>query len=569
MQGQLGDKLIPDLIREISRKNSSGLLRVSRSKAIKAIFFDNGAPVFAISNLANEQLDRKLVKDARVTPEQMEQAKQQTGKANRLGAALVEIGALTEEEMRDRVRELVTEIMLSLFEWTDGDYVFDERIRASHEVTLQISATDMILEGARRAAADPAVSEILVPSTSVVTRARAGMAQVDSGRLVPIESYILSRIDSPTAVSDVGMLSGITDEDARRAICALVAAGFLKLLGREAGEKQGEPEPDDSLDRLREEVTRRLHYYVSADYYDVLEITRHASAADIKAAYYHLAKKFHPDRYHQPEHAELRGKLEALFSMVTQAYETLHDPRQRSAYDHRLRSPDQPANSKSPLTTSPLKTTPLVPPSDPAVATAASSSQGDNGSGDLKAGPKAAPPLNGSGPLEAPAAEAVNPLSSSRRRPPGSAAPANPGQTAEQFYRQGRACFERKDYHVAVHLLREAVKLDPSRAAYHYHLGGVLIRNPRTRREAEEHLLKAAELEPYNAQIRLKLGLLYKEVGLAKKAQIYFREALQIDPDNKGAKREIAAGGKAKGMQGQGSLWKSDIGTIAKRIFKK
>jgi Tfp pilus assembly protein PilF len=97
-----------------------------------------------------------------------------------------------------------------------------------------------------------------------------------------------------------------------------------------------------------------------------------------------------------------------------------------------------------------------------------------------------------------------------------------------------------------------------------------LIRSPRTRHEAEEHLLKAAELEPYNAQIKLKLGLMYKEAGLAKKAQIYFREALQIDPDNKGAKREMAqAAAKGKGSQAEGSIWKSDLGSIAKKIFKR
>ncbi|MFY9571942.1 MAG: tetratricopeptide repeat protein, partial [Blastocatellia bacterium] len=141
-----------------------------------------------------------------------------------------------------------------------------------------------------------------------------------------------------------------------------------------------------------------------------------------------------------------------------------------------------------------------------------------------------------------------------------------PAQMAEHYYQQGRARFERKEYHAAVHLLREAIKLDPSRAPYHYHLGLALIRNPRTRRDAELHLSRAAELEPYNAQIRVKLGQLYKEAGLSKKAENYFREALQLDPENRVAKREISDSA-AKGKSAVGSLWKS--GTFAKRIFKK
>jgi Flp pilus assembly protein TadD len=139
---------------------------------------------------------------------------------------------------------------------------------------------------------------------------------------------------------------------------------------------------------------------------------------------------------------------------------------------------------------------------------------------------------------------------------------------AEVYYQQGRARFERKEYHAAVHLLREAIKLDPSRAPYHYHLGIALIRNPRTRRDAEHHLAKAAELEPYNAQVRVKLGLLYKEAGLSKRADHYFREALQLDPDNRVARREMNIG-ESKNKSAAGSIWKADVGTIAKMIFKK
>jgi Flp pilus assembly protein TadD len=81
-------------------------------------------------------------------------------------------------------------------------------------------------------------------------------------------------------------------------------------------------------------------------------------------------------------------------------------------------------------------------------------------------------------------------------------------------------------------------------------------------------LSKAAELEPYNAQIRAKLGLLYKQAGLLKRAEHYFHEALQLDPDNRVARRETNGGGLKTDLA-QASIWKSDVGTIAKRIFKK
>src|SRR5207248_3203057 len=149
---------------------------------------------------------------------------------------------------------------------------------------------------------------------------------------------------------------------------------------------------------------------------------------------------------------------------------------------------------------------------------------------------------------------------------PSKNASGTPAQTAEHYFNQGRARYEHKEYHAAVHLLREAVKLDASKSTYHFHLGIALLRNPRTRREADEHLQRAAELEPYNPQIRIKLGMLYKEVGLPKKAEAFFRAALQMDPDNRTARKEV---GSHTTKAPQESIWKQDFGSLAKKIFKK
>ena len=557
MQGQLGEKLLPDLIREIAHKNASGLLRLSRGKAIKAIFFESGTPTFAISNLTNEQLDNKLIKEGLVTFDQIERAKERDGKAHRLGTALVEMRLLEEPQMRSLVTEQVMGIILSLFEWTEGDYSFDSRIRTAHEVTLGLNAADVLLEGARHAAEIEQVAEALVPHDGVVLRSKSNKLTTDSGQLIPLESYILSRIESPITVNEVGAMSGLADADAHRAMCALVAAGFLKLLGRDQ-EVEDAPalEADDSSERLSEDVARKLHFATSADYYDILGLTRHATTADIKAGYYHLAKKYHPDRHHQRDTADLRPKLERLFALTTQAYDTLSQAAERAAYDERIRGRSGSLASTPPMT---------------AAAAGADVAAKDHRANFETRTPSSDPKLSNSRrsdsdplphtPAESPVAETVTGTRKSQSDLP-------PAQMAELYYQQGRARFERKEYHAAVHLLREAIKLDPSRAPYHYHLGIALIRNPRTRRDAELHLSKAAELEPYNAQIRVKLGLLYKEAGLSKRAEHFFREALQMDPDNRVAKREMNSE-LARIKAANGSIWTSDMGTIAKRIFKK
>ncbi len=63
------------------------------------------------------------------------------------------------------------------------------------------------------------------------------------------------------------------------------------------------------------------------DYYDVLGISRSATADDIKRAYRKLAKKYHPD------HNENDASAEARFKELQEAYGVLSDANSRGQYD--------------------------------------------------------------------------------------------------------------------------------------------------------------------------------------------------------------------------------------------
>jgi curved DNA-binding protein CbpA len=186
------------------------------------------------------------------------------------------------------------------------------------------------------------------------------------------QGYLLSRLERPQTVQDILPTIPAGEEATKRNLLILWAFGILdsNFLSRMLPNMAASPASSANvthrvhlLDRVPDELQKQIEMIEQTysalthkDYYTLLGITTKADMPQIKAAYYRLARKFHPDRYYGLEDPILKEKIDIIFSTINTAYETLKNSKSRHHYD------SAPLHDKRiNVSTSPQETAPLSP----------------------------------------------------------------------------------------------------------------------------------------------------------------------------------------------------------------
>lgn len=91
----------------------------------------------------------------------------------------------------------------------------------------------------------------------------------------------------------------------------------------------------------------------SETYYDVLGVSRGASAAAVKAAFQAMARRYHPDTMHGQSPDAVKA-AEARFHRVHEAWSLLQDSEARAAYDRTLEGTPHPPHCTNKVLSSTL-----------------------------------------------------------------------------------------------------------------------------------------------------------------------------------------------------------------------
>ena len=129
---------------------------------------------------------------------------------------------------------------------------------------------------------------------------------------------------------------------------------------------------------------------------------------------------------------------------------------------------------------------------------------------------------------------------------------------ADIKFRQGKTLHGQGRFDDAIAFLEEAVRMRRDKGDYYLLLAMCESQMPAYVKKAEQDFLKAIQLEPWNPEGYVGLGLLYKNEGLQTKAVKHLEKALEAEPGHSAAREALdeLTGGSKKGAKG---LFKMDL----------
>jgi curved DNA-binding protein CbpA len=494
MNGQLSEHPPAELIREISAKSLGGRLRLEHDRVKVVAYFDSGNFLYAASNLRTLRLREYLLKGNVMAEQDLARFNDRVSDADLIKALCSQnlIAPAVAEQIRTRQ---VSDVLRLALLWTEGTWEFESGLRLDEYLNLNIDACSLLLDAGRRMPETFAASRFRDPAEVI---AAVESLQLNTS-LLPAEVFLLSRLDKPMVLRELIAISGLGESETLQIVYSLVLAGLIKRQHWGSAFRDPQPAPHKTVKEttpVAEPTPEMSEPEIAADdvesflermrnaqtHYDVLGVTTEVKGENLKTVYYQLAKRYHPDRFRKAE-ASVVTRLESAFARITQAYDTLRDDALRSRYNAKLET----RRKAKELAESAPKATTSAPQPEQAVESSAE-----------------------------PSVSAV--------------------ERAEIQFKEGFAALEMGERKVALGLFASAASAVPSEARYRAFYGQVLAGDERTRRAAEAELNAAIRLEPANAEYRVMLAELYRDLGLKLRAKGEAERAMAADPNNRKAR---------------------------------
>jgi curved DNA-binding protein CbpA len=156
----------------------------------------------------------------------------------------------------------------------------------------------------------------------------------DATQVDAVERFVISLIDGTRDAKAIGEEAGLE--------LAQIEAVLIRLKTRGIVDWTTAAEDEVELDDSQKSTVLALFARVGqASHYELLGVPRDADKKAVKKAYYAVAMAVHPDRFFRKKLGSFKGKMEVIFTRLTEAHDVLSDATRRAEYDQYIGNTQQ------------------------------------------------------------------------------------------------------------------------------------------------------------------------------------------------------------------------------------
>jgi len=323
-------------LRNIYFEKKRGQLSFRHKGIQKYLFFMNGDLIYAQTNQSQELLGKVLFKLGKLSEKDYDRIDEYIEPKKNLGESLIGNNLISREDLKDGLIYQMREITLNIFSVFDGIFKFQATDKFSEDTfDAKISIPVLIEDGIRRMKFDEHLKSFL------------GQELIYPGgkrfyfRLTEEEKEIFELIKDKTSAEDLLNNFHFDEERFWKSLYLFYCLCLIDVSEESQTKKNKDGEKKSEQVEFQKRIDDILVFgqKISAlNYYEILQVSADSSASEVKAAYFKLARKYHPDLFSRNLSTEIKNKIDDIFDKITKSYHTLSDNK-RQDYNKKLDSP--------------------------------------------------------------------------------------------------------------------------------------------------------------------------------------------------------------------------------------
>ena len=342
LEGPLSQRPTAAVMVQLLREKATGILTVAHDTSKRVITFQQGMVRYAQSNVRAETIGAAQIAAGLIKQTSFDRAVAVAKQQNiALHEALAAARVMTPEQLRVALKQQTGDVCVAALGMLVGTYRFEQKpVEAVSGVPdMRTSPVALVMEAAKRLG-NPAAAKPWLEDRASEKLNRSPELERE---MFALKTFWPGEAVTPLATGgrSIGEILARVKPAELPLLQFLCMGGLLMAL---AGAPKGQapaPTVDDDKGKAfnAQEQAARAALFADRDrlkdasHYQILGVPQGASAADVKAAWFAAAKRYHSDAFSGLDLGSARRIAEDLFTRVNEANSVLSDANRRAEYD--------------------------------------------------------------------------------------------------------------------------------------------------------------------------------------------------------------------------------------------